>query len=147
MSSDSYSKKKLKNDISINEEEKAVQKISFVHDIKVSCQNIYPIDLKPDSIIIETMKKLKIISEVEYLKEVLSESECSKELFTNLFWLYFSLRFQRKSYNELKKEYKRNINKNYKSLFLLLHKIDENEKEFEKQIVSARIKKIPVIYA
>ena len=86
-------------------------------------------------------------SKSSHLREILCNSPNSLCLFTNLFWLYFCLKFQRQSYHELKTEYKREIKRSYTKLFYELHELNNTERLEGNKIIANRLKKLPIIYA
>eukprot|EP01022_Parablepharisma_sp_SALTPOND_P033191 TRINITY_DN88280_c0_g1_i1.p1 TRINITY_DN88280_c0_g1~~TRINITY_DN88280_c0_g1_i1.p1 ORF type:complete len:629 (+),score=81.13 TRINITY_DN88280_c0_g1_i1:47-1888(+) len=121
--------------------------ILFIHDILISYQSIYPVDLAPSAALAKAIGAFRGSTNLSDLQEILCNSPHSCEVFTNLFWLYFCLRFQRQAYLEFKREYKREIKDNYTALFYSLHQIKDEDKVFEKDIIRSRLRRIPIIYA
>ncbi len=74
----------------------------FVHDTIVSYQSIYPLDLKPGTAIAETIEQFKGSAKFADLKDIMCNSPSSTNVFVNLFWLFFCLKFQRNAYLALK---------------------------------------------
>jgi len=119
----------------------------FIHDVMVSYQTIYPMDLNPQAVLCETIDSFKGSAKLADLKQILGTSKQAGEIFTNLFWMYFCLKFQRQAYVELKREYKRVISEHYATLFYSLQQVDKKEKDYEKEVIRGRLRRIPIIFA
>ena len=112
----------------------------FVHDIIVSYQSVYPLDLQPAKAMTDSIAAFKGEAKNSQFKEIICRSEHSLSLFTNLFWLYFCLKFQRQSYNELRSQYKRKIKQSHSELFYSID--NQNSKR-----THIRLRKLPMIYS
>ncbi len=73
----------------------------FVHDVCTSFQSMYPHDLQPQTILPIALGAVKGCSQFPEMRSVLCDSPSGRELFDNLFWLFFCLRFQPATFSEL----------------------------------------------
>ncbi len=121
--------------------------VSYLHDVLVSYQSIYPRDLKPSAALTDTVDSLRGADKFKDLKEILRNSQPAADVFANLFWLYFTLRFQHGAYSELHREYEREIKDKYVAVFYALHQFTEGNELFQKEIIRARLRRIPMVYA
>jgi hypothetical protein len=134
-----YNKMDMKEEHSEELEEKD-KKALFVHDVIVSYKSIYPLDLQPSKTMADIITVFKGEAKNSQFKEVICRSVHSLSLFNNLFWLYFCLKFQRQSYNELRSQYKQKIKQSYSELFYSLH--NQNNKK-----THTWLRKLPMIYS
>ena len=73
----------------------------FVHDVSVSIISLNPYDLRPGEALGTALEWTRGGSSVQTLRPQLCDSQCGQRLFTNLFWLFFCLKFQPASFCEV----------------------------------------------
>ena len=66
----------------------------FVHDVNVSVLNIYPYELQTDQAMNTALSSFKGLDKFRSFRAVISRSKNSLSLYLNLFWLYFTVKFQ-----------------------------------------------------
>ena len=70
----------------------------YVHDVSITSQSLYPYDLQAEEALSNVIGFIKLSNKMKFLKLLICD--IGHDLFNNLFWLYFCLKFQRSNFQE-----------------------------------------------
>jgi len=72
-----------------------------VNDVSVSYITPYPCDLHPEDSLTSAMEFLKGAAQYNEIQEIICKSQASHDVFSNTFWLFFTLRFQPGAFSDV----------------------------------------------
>ena len=72
-----------------------------VHDVAVSYASPYPCDFDTEAYLTIALESIKGASQFAEMKEIICKNSSSQIVFMNLFWLFFSLRFQPAAFSDV----------------------------------------------